>query len=71
MGSRPIRLHGPSSRTDRAREPELLEVCGETFCEHQLPVDATMSIDVDILPIAREPQFTGWCLNKEDLCAGD
>lgn len=82
-----------------------------TFPEDQLPADATMSVEVDILPIADdnhdivcladlidgvdlktsalpegwrdrlvkvqnantaapagEPRFTGWCLDKEDLC---
>ncbi len=113
--------------------PEVIVVGSQsilgTYCEDQLPADATMSVEVDILPIAEdnletarladliegvagefspfeelhgfsidgvdletsalpegwrtrlvkvqnpntaalsgEPQFTGWCLDKEDLC---
>jgi hypothetical protein len=42
-----------------------------TFREDQLATDATMPVEIDILPIVApdgEPQYTGWCLDKEDLC---
>ncbi|MCY7402792.1 MAG: hypothetical protein LH477_17890 [Nocardioides sp.] len=84
-------------------QPEVIVVGSQailgTYDESQLPAAATMSIEVDILPIADsndletavlpdgwrdrlvkvqnantaapagEPRFTGWCLDKENLCA--
>ena len=63
-------------------KPEVIIVGSQsilgTFSEDQLPADATMSVEIDIIPIADdnaetaapdgEPQYTGWCLDKEDLC---
>ena len=90
--------------------PEVIVVGSQailgSFREDELPAGATMSVEVDILPIANsndetahladliegvagefstfdrlvqvqnantaapagQPQFTGWCLDKEDLC---
>ena len=50
--------------------PEVIVVGSQsilgTFREDQLPADAAMSVEIDILPIADDN--TGWCLDKEDLC---